>query len=288
MNPQSISHSRWNTGQAMSEYMVLIPAAIMIAIAAGLFTGFITGSLHRTIDGLSGGLCEVETDRPESFSGSTVAHLGEHTIELTSRVYNPDDNTTTVVYRVTSVDQHHISHWNLGLPPAVANNLIQVSAGEKIEWMASGDPSVPAAYRWPGLKFDTGYGEGGNFSDDLADVNLNANENAVDNEDSGSPANPGGGNAGNNPGGGNAGNNPGGGNNPNNKALVTFSFATSAELKAALSSTMDTVSRDIVLLFSGNYDWSDSYVVVKAGQEEHQSVISVPTMPVQVTDNQDC
>jgi hypothetical protein len=232
MKPKSLHHSHRNVGQAMMEYMVLIPAAIMIGIAAAYFAAFVNGAFQRTIDGLN--LCEIDTGEPESFSGSTIAHLGDHTIELTSRVYNPDDNTTTVVYRVTSADKPSISHWNLQLPRAVYDNLISVSPGEKTEWMTSGDNSIPVGLRWPGLKFDTGYEVGGGKS----------------------------------------------------KMVMSFVAPTTQEIKAALSSD-GTVSRDIIMLFTGNYDWTDAYVVVKAGQQSHQDVISVPTMPVQVT-GQDC
>lgn len=231
MKSKTCTHLHRNRGQAMLEYMVLIPAAIMIGIAAAYAAAFINGAFQRTIDGLN--LCQIDTGEPESYSGSTIAHLGDHTIELTSRVYNPDDNTTTVVYRVTSADKPSISHWNLQLPRAVYDNLISVSAGEKTEWMNTGDPSVPVGLRWPGLKFDTGYEVGGK-----------------------------------------------------SKLAMNFVAPTTQELKAALSSG-ETVSRDIILLFTGNYDWTDAYVVVKAGPQSHQDVISVPTVPVQVTD-EDC
>ncbi len=264
MKPQSRIHSHRDVGQAMMEYMVLIPAAIMIGIAAAYAAAFINGAFQRTIDGLSGGLCEAETERPESLSGSTIAHLGDHTIELTSRVYNPDDNTTTVVYRVTSADKPSISHWNLELPREVYDNLI--SASEQREWMSSGDTSLQSSYpqfMWPGMKFDTGYEVGGGEDDGQPS-----------DPDDGQPANPGGGPP------------PGVGGGPKSKAFVATPMDVMT-VKVALSSD-GTVSRDVILLFSGNYDWSDAYVVVKAGQEAHQDVISVPSAPAQVVDNQDC
>lgn len=139
-------------GQAMSEYMVLLPAAVMIAIAAGLVTGFITNSLTKSVDGLNRtGIEELCGEIQAPDEGPLVAQLGQHTIELTGNVYNEADDTTTVVYRVTSGGDPSISHWMLGLPEDVAANILEVSENNWERFVL--DPTTNVA----GVKFDDGY-----------------------------------------------------------------------------------------------------------------------------------
>jgi len=144
-------------GQAMMEYQVLIPIGIMIMVVAGLVGGFIVDSLDQTVDAFEPYGVACAPDEPADV-GPEVATPGNHMVELTSSVYNETDDTTTIVYTVTSGDSPSISHWTLGLPEFVAANILESS--EKIEdWGV--DPTTGVA----GSKFDTGYevegGEGG-------------------------------------------------------------------------------------------------------------------------------
>lgn len=231
-------------GQAMAEYMTLVPAAIMIMIGASLVAGFVVNSLNKTVDAFSpvGIVCEA-TERPASQEGPVVAMLGDHSVELTASVYNPSDNTTTITYRVTSGPKPSISHWVLALPEFVYDNLLESSEGN-YSWGT--DPTTGVT----GIKYDTGYEvEGG-----------------------------GGGGA---PGGG-----KGGGKK--SKALITNEFTSYAKFNASDDEAIATVSRDITLLVSGQYNWGPLEVTVKAGQEVHYSTISAPITYYDPSLNQGC
>jgi hypothetical protein len=164
--------------------------------------------------------------------------MGNHTIRLTASVYNPEDDTTTVTYTVTSGPQPSISHWVLGLPKAVADNILDVS--EQYEWTNS-DPGTGTR----GIKFDTGYevSNGGN-------------------------------------GGGN------GGKGGNKSALNSGIVLTSSTVRvyrgsfaaayAQSADELDTVSREITLLISGNYDWGTADTSIKAGTDTYTTSIRTP------------
>jgi hypothetical protein len=144
---------RWKQlqrGQALVEYWPTFPAAIAIMISAAILVQFINNSFLRTAQGLTGaGLCQT-TDQKVS----TSAQMYNHTIEASSKVYDPVTNRTTVSFTVTSGSQPSISHWVLGLPKNVADNVIQMS--EAGSW-TDADPTTGAK----GIKFDTGYEAGG-------------------------------------------------------------------------------------------------------------------------------
>ena len=150
------------SGQALMEYWPTIPAAIAIVISASIMVSFLKDGfsqtadvLHRSSAGIEMETCEV-TDT--EVSGPTQANPENHSITLVANDYDPETGTTTVTYQVTSGGKPDISHWILGIPKAVADNILESS--EAYEWTDS-DPTTGAK----GIKFDTGYnsdgGEGG-------------------------------------------------------------------------------------------------------------------------------
>jgi len=179
------------------------------------------------VDGLENPqICEVAPDdAPDSEEGPIVSIMGNHEVRLTSHVYNPGDNTTTITYRVTSGSQPSISHWVLGVPPSVRDDIISVS--EQYEW-TDNDPRTGIA----GLKFDTGY------------------ETA----------------------------------NLGNTMLTSFSGRTLLSIDGGL---VDQVSRDITLLVSGQYEFSESEITVslKAGGDVYTSTIAAPIKVEDGVDN---
>jgi hypothetical protein len=231
---------RRQRGQAMAEYQTLIPIGVMIAITAGLITGFLGDSFKKTIGGLETRGIECEAAAPEDNQGPTLATMGNHTIRLTASVYNPEDDTTTVTYTVTSGASPSISHWVLGLPQVVADNILEVS--EQHEW-TDADPTTGTR----GIKFDTGYEVGGGGS--------------------------GGG------GGGHSGG-KGGGKSALNSGIVLTSSTVRVyrgSFAAVYSADeFDTVSREITLLISGNYDWGTADTSIKAGTDTYTSTIRTP------------
>lgn len=142
---------RWQRGQALAEYWPTIPAAIAIMLAGGLLVNFVTGTLLTTVDYLETGGLECSDQTPEDVEeGPTVANPGPHKIELVSRSYDEENDTTTVTYRVSSQADPSISHWILGIPRGV--DLKGVQGESKWEWVTN-DKKTGAT----GLKFDTGY-----------------------------------------------------------------------------------------------------------------------------------
>lgn len=144
------------SGQALMEYWPTIPAAIMIIISAGLVVSFLRGGFSQTAEvltrssaGVDYEVCET-TDEQEIGPSETV--VGTHLIEYIGS--NFDGTNTTVVYRVTSSEAQALSHWVLGIPKAVADNIIDAS--EQYAW-TDNDPKTGAV----GIKFDTGYDGGG-------------------------------------------------------------------------------------------------------------------------------
>lgn len=152
---------RWwglQSGQAMMEYWPTIPVAIMIMVAASLIATAVNKAFLQTSNELNrAGLDQAVCDTPEEEdSGPTFAQLGDHTIKLVANSYDPNTNTTVLSYQVTSGSQPSISHWVLGLPISIANEIDE--ANEAYEW-TNDDPTTHIA----GIKFDTGYegGDGG-------------------------------------------------------------------------------------------------------------------------------
>ncbi len=237
---------KYQRGQALSEYVVLIPAAIMIVIGASLVTGFIVTSLGKSVGALQPygvEVCDLQPEiQPELREGPTYVQAGDHSIELSSVVYNPADDTTTIVYTVTSGPKPSISHWTLGLPQEVADNILETS--EKAEDYGT-DPTTSVT----GVKFDTGYevaggggngGNGGGSGEDDADTGGNGNGN-------------------------------GNGNGKGNKKVMEV-----VRRYVPANEEINTVSRDVILLVSGQYDFGPIETAVKAGQDVHIVSISAP------------
>lgn len=161
MNPQKPRWWQLQQGQALLEYWPTIPVGIMIIIAASGLARWLNSAYLMTVDelnraGMNRELCNTPE---EDDDGPTIAFLGDHVIELIATNYNPTDNVTTVVYRVTSGAQPSISHWVLGVPQTVAGEVRNVS--EQWEW-TNNDPTTHIA----GIKFDTAYESGDENSND--------------------------------------------------------------------------------------------------------------------------
>ncbi|GAB4512339.1 MAG: hypothetical protein OHK0046_11690 [Anaerolineae bacterium] len=236
---------RLQRGQAMSEYMVIVPAAIMIAIAAGLISSAIIGALTKTVDAFETAeqTCQVAEDQGARRDGATTTDMGNHNVTLSSVVYNEADDTTTIAYRVTSGPSPSISHWTLGLPAEVAGKMI--SANEQYE--RGTDPTTGVT----GVKFDTGY-----------EVNTN-----------GGGGNGGGGNGG----GGNGGGGKGGGKGGNGDSSAQSGTIVLARYNSQSNDEdIETVSRTVILLVSGQFDFGSTTVSIKAGQDVHTATISAP------------
>ena len=132
---------RMQRGQALVEYWPTIPASIAILLMASLVTQFIIGSVEKTVSGLTNaGLdCEVQTSE-ESAGWADTAFFEDaaHTIELVTGVHDSATDTTTVTYKITSVDDKdnkEISHVVFALPPEVYDKLISVDwAYGAVEW----------------------------------------------------------------------------------------------------------------------------------------------------------
>ena len=144
---------KWQRGQAIMEYWPTIPAAIMIMIAGGLLVQCISGTLLTTVDYLDPSGLECQDQTPEDQEEGDVktdSFPGPHSVELVSRVYNEENDTTTVAYKVTSGADPSISHWILSVPQSVYKNL--KASSEATEWV-NNDKKTGAT----GIKFDTGY-----------------------------------------------------------------------------------------------------------------------------------
>jgi hypothetical protein len=147
--------SRWarlQRGQAMMEYWPAIPIAIAIMISAGALAQMLSGAFLSTADALnrSGMGVEVCNDTVENTDGPDNVVMDDHKIETCSNVYDPETDTTTFCFTVTTGCSPSISHWTLGLPKAVADKLIDSSEAYE-NWGT--DPTTGVT----GIKFDTGY-----------------------------------------------------------------------------------------------------------------------------------
>jgi hypothetical protein len=226
----------------MSEYVVLLPIAIMISFFGLGVTGFMRGAFEDTLTGLqcSFGQVDDQTDDEDNDNGNTYLPLYNHVIALAGNVYDEANNTTTVTYMVTSGTQPSISHWTLGIPAAVWARRVSVS--EQAAWTNS-DPTTGAI----GVKFDTGY----NPSD----------------------GGTGGGGGGNGGGGGGGGNGNGGG--PRARLLWTFDPKEESALGA-------TETRYIMMTFTGEFEFEDVTATTKSGQDQVGSgPISAPVRLVE-------
>jgi hypothetical protein len=141
---------RLQSGQALVEYWPTLPAAIMVMIAAAAIVMPVSNMFELTSNGLTGVECDVPA------SGPTFTDLeGGHRIEVTSSVYDPDTDRTTLSFKVSSGSSPSISHWVLGIDEDTADKIIASSEAYQ-SWGT--DPTTGKS----GIKFDTGYeGTGG-------------------------------------------------------------------------------------------------------------------------------
>jgi hypothetical protein len=241
MNHRESIWTKLQRGQAMLEYWPTLPVAITLLVISGGMTLWLRGAFMRTTEGLnraglSGEICDTTEDTP------VVTDLGGHTIETSSIVYDPDDDTTTVTFTVTSSGEHDISHWLLGLPEDVAAKILDSSEPYE-NWQQ--DPTTGV---W-GIKFDTEYGGGG--------------------------------------GGGNGG--PKGGPKKSLSSHVIRGRAINFQFQEGESTTVTTgeVSawRDVTLVFSGQYEYDSTVVVIKTSTESFEGTISAPSSAVTTEDS---
>jgi hypothetical protein len=244
---------RWEQGQALSEYVVLLPIAILVSFFGLGLTGFIGGAFEDTLTGLqcSFGQVDDQTDEDDDDNGNTNLTIYNHSISLAGAVYDEANNTTTVTYMVTSGSQPSISHWTLGIPLEVWSRMRSVS--EQAAWTNS-DPTTGAV----GVKFDTGYepsaggGGGGNTDVDTS---------------------------GGNTGGGNGGNGIG---NGRRRILSVF------DPKQQIIELGETETRYITITFIGEFEFEDVTATTKAGQSQVGSgPISAPVRLVEEEEPQE-
>ncbi|MBZ0295641.1 MAG: hypothetical protein K8L99_23995, partial [Anaerolineae bacterium] len=151
---KQINWQKLESGQALIEYWPTIPVAVAVMIVAAVIAPTINSAFLRAAGGLSGISCDAPEDVTDG--PSTITNLdGGHTIELTSNVYDPVDDRTTITFTVTSGTQPVISHWVLGIDQETASRI--VASSEAYEpWGL--DPATGQT----GIKFDTNYdGSGG-------------------------------------------------------------------------------------------------------------------------------
>lgn len=158
MNSKESKWQKLERGQALMEYWPTIPAAIAVMIMAGIVANWVNAaflttqnSLVRT--GLPAEVCDtVEEEDTADDKTDDKSEMGDHVITLVGKNYDADTDTTTIVYRVKSGPKPSISHWVLGLPKEVADNVTFPKDGETGKWEDS-DPTTKIA----GIKFDEGY-----------------------------------------------------------------------------------------------------------------------------------
>jgi hypothetical protein len=228
--------SRFQRGQALAEYMPLIPAAIMVLIGAGMMGRMLVQWFAHTVvifdrHGLACEILEVDPP-PASQDGPLVAYIDDHRIELKATVYDPATNTTTVTYRVTSGDQPSISHWTLGIPRSIYDNIIEISEGQT----TFVDPDQH--FEEHGLKFDRDFaGSGGKKTPPGQQKNFDSNGGIV---------------------------------------LASFSGPVLTSTAQYDMEDYQGVARDITILIDGEYNFYSGDVYVKAGSSTLSGTISLP------------
>ncbi len=234
---------KWQRGQALTEYSVLVPAGIFIMLMAGLVVQFIVGGFEKTVQGLNpatGLECEVEPEAKQE--GPEVAPLGCHSVQLVGRSYDEANDRTTAAYQVTSACDPSISHWTLGLPAELRGNVVRVS--EQYEWGTDATTGVA------GIKFDTGYETGGGGDKDTeVDPVVPPGRDKDKDKDKKSAA--------------------------DGYALTSFS---SVPL-VPYYQTDTSDSRTVIITLAGYYQWDVVTVGLKAGTELYYSEITAPVQP---------
>lgn len=154
-NPEELTKQeprwrRFERGQALMEYWPTIPVGVAVMIVASALMPIMTNAFQKTADGLTGIECEVI----EPSGSGSVDLAGGHNIDMSSYVYDPDNDRTTIAFTVTSGSQPSISHWVLGIDQETASRI--VSSTEAYQpWGLD-----PATGKY-GIKFDKGYDGGG-------------------------------------------------------------------------------------------------------------------------------
>ncbi|MBN1681239.1 MAG: PT domain-containing protein [Anaerolineae bacterium] len=154
MKNQKSRWTRWQRGQALMEYWPTIPAAIMVMLMASLIVRFLDDAFMKTVTVLTPEDFVCGDEIADDVEGPTFAEMngGCYTVELLSNSYDQVNDQTTVTYRVSSICDHDISHWVLGLPMEFEGS-VTADPSELPEWV---DPD-PSGTGVSGLKFDKGY-----------------------------------------------------------------------------------------------------------------------------------
>jgi hypothetical protein len=232
-------------GQALVEYWPAIPAAILVMIVAGGVAGWLNNSFSQTNEAL--GRAGIDECAAPTDDGPTTAAVDNHQVETSSTVY--DGTYTTVTFTVSSGASPSISHWVIALPRAVADNIVDSS--EAWSWV-NNDPSDPSGNGLTGIKFDTGYeGTGGGGG--------------------------GGGGGGNGGGGNGGGGNGGNGGNGRGRSMLFGRFTFTVE-QTGTEYFVET--RDIIMVFSGQYTFDSVDLAIKAGTEYNFGTISAPVAEI--------
>lgn len=239
--PPETRWTRMQRGQALMEYWPTIPVAIAIMIIGGVITQHLNGAFLRTADalnraGLNTEICNLTT---ETVDGSDFAEMEGHTVQLSSNVYDPVTNTTTVTFTVTSGGDHAISHWVLGIPKAAFDAIIDYPSDELMSWVQP-DPTTGLV----GIKFDKGY-DGGSGGGKDADTGGSGGKDA-DTDGKGK------------------------GKTKARLVLNTRFYGTGLDF-----STAD--SREITLVLAGQWEMGTVDLAVKAATTSFYSTISAPT-----------
>lgn len=245
MNKHTTRRNKWQGGQAMAEYSVILPVGIFLLLMSGAIVSFITGGFQRTYDGLtSPGDLQCETALENIEEGPQTAYPGCHVVELVGRTYDEENDRTTAAYKVTSMCDPSISHWTLGLPPGLEGKVLTTS--EDYEWVTNSKNGES------GIKFDTGYEtEDGDKDEDVEPTAEPTEKPKKEKKDKAAAG--------------------------SGYALTSFSSLPFVPYY----STTATDSRTILITLSGYYEWDVVTVYVKAGT---QTVTGTITAPVQQTD----
>ena len=153
---------RWQRGQALAEYHVLIPGSIIILLSAAGLAQFISNSLMRTVEGLeyTGAMeCEM-VGGVEAKEGPLFAETTGKELQVVADVESEGAPSTTITMVVTDRSDPAISNIGFSIPKeiyeAITNIEVIGASGWKVEWVDM-DPNAGM----PGLKFEGLFDGGG-------------------------------------------------------------------------------------------------------------------------------
>jgi hypothetical protein len=162
MNGKRSRWFRWQRGQALAEYHVLIPGSIIILLSAAGLVQFITGSLMRAVEGLehTGAMeCEM-VGGVETKEGPLFAETSGKELLVVADVESEGEPSTTITIEVTDKSDPAISNIGFSIPKEVYEAITHIevigAAGWKYEWVDM-DPNAGM----PGLKFEGLFDDGG-------------------------------------------------------------------------------------------------------------------------------